>query len=118
MRQTFLTLAALTLVLSPAFTGPLTGADDDDVADIPSQDLRAGKDADKRYFLVGPLKGVKEPKDGFGLLIVMPGGPGSADFHPFVKRIYKNSVPETFLVAQPVAVKWAENQEIVWMYLK
>jgi predicted esterase len=86
----------------------------DDVADIASQDLRAGKDENKRYFLVGPHKDATAPKNGYGLLVVLPGGDGSADFHPFVKRIYKNSVPEGYLLAQPVAVKWAEEQQIVW----
>jgi predicted esterase len=86
----------------------------DDVADIASTDLRADKDENKRYFLVGPQKNATEPKNGYGLLVVLPGGDGSADFHPFVKRIYKNSVPEGYLLAQPVAVKWTEEQEIVW----
>ena len=86
----------------------------DDVADIASQDLRAGKDENKRYFLIGPHQGIKEPKEGFGLIVVMPGGPGTADFHPFVKRIFKQAVPESYLVAQPVAVKWQDSQQIVW----
>jgi predicted esterase len=86
----------------------------DDVADILSQDLRAGSDDNKRYFLVGPSKGASAPKQGYGLLVVLPGGDGSADFHPFIKRIYKNAAPEGYLVAQPVAVKWTQKQEIVW----
>jgi predicted esterase len=86
----------------------------DDVADVASQELRAGKDENKRYFLVGPQKGAAAPKKGYGLLVVLPGGDGGAGFHPFVKRIYKNSVPEGYLLAQPVAVKWAEEQQIVW----
>lgn len=86
----------------------------EDVADIPSQDRTAEKDENKRYFLVGPHPGVEQPKQGYGLLIVMPGGDGSAEFHPFVKRIYKHAVPEGYLLAQPVAVKWDAEQEIVW----
>jgi predicted esterase len=85
-----------------------------DVADIPAQDLRADKDENKRYFLVGPHPGVSTPKDGYGLVVVLPGGDGSAEFHPFVKRIYKDSVPKGYLLAQPVAVKWTEKQQIVW----
>jgi predicted esterase len=45
---------------------------------------------------------------------VLPGGDGSADFLPFVKRVSKNAVPEGYVLAQPVAVKWTEGQEIVW----
>ncbi len=86
----------------------------DDVAGIASDDLKIGKDENKRYFLIKPSKDSKMPKNGYGLLVVLPGGPGTADFHPFIKRIYKNSVPEDFFVAQPVAFKWEKEQEIVW----
>jgi acetyl esterase/lipase len=86
----------------------------EDVADIASQDLRAGQDENKRYFLVGPREGAAAPAKGYGLLVVLPGGDGSADFHPFVKRIYKHAVPEGYLLAQPVAVKWTQEQPIVW----
>lgn len=106
-------------LLAPAFllatflACPLL-APQEDVADIPSEDLRAGKDEKKRYFLIGPHEGATEPPKGFGLLVVLPGGDGSADFLPFVKRIYKNAVPDGYLVAQPVAVKWTGEQQIVW----
>ncbi len=82
--------------------------------DIPTQDLRAGKDEKKRYLLHGPRKGAKEPKDGWRLLVVLPGGDGSADFAGFVKNILRNGLTDDFLVAQPVSVKWTERQEIVW----
>jgi beta-lactamase regulating signal transducer with metallopeptidase domain/predicted esterase len=85
-----------------------------DVADIPSQEFRAAGDANKRYLLIGPKKNAKPPPDGYGLLVIMPGGDGSADFHPFVKRIYKNALSDRYLAAQPIAVQWAKNQEIVW----
>lgn len=88
--------------------------DDDDVKDVPAQDLKIGKDAHKRYFLIGPAKNAKAPAAGFGLIVVMPGGPGTADFHPFIKRIYKNAIPEGYIIAQPVAVQWNAEQEIVW----
>jgi hypothetical protein len=91
-------LLYLAAALAPA-------AAQDDVADVPSQDLKAGKDDNKRYFLIGPAKGAKAPKGGYGLVVVLPGGAGTADFHPFVKRIYKNALPEGYLAAQPVAVK-------------
>ncbi len=109
-RVWFLTAVTLLVMLVNAHRLP----SQDDVAEIGSQDLRANKDESKRYFLIGPQKGVQAPKEGYGLLVVLPGGPGSADFHPFVKRIYKNALPEGYLVAQPVAVKWTEQQQIVW----
>lgn len=86
----------------------------EDVADVSSQDLRAGKDENKRYFLIGPAARAKGPVDGYGLILILPGGSGNADFHPFAKRIYKNAVPPGYVAAQPVAVKWTDRQEVVW----
>jgi len=96
-------LAGISLIVVLA-AGRLTAQED--VADVPSQDLRAGKDERKRYFLIGAPKEAKSPDRGYRLLVVLPGGPGSAAFHPFVKRIYKHAVPEGYLVAQPVALDW------------
>ena len=105
-------LCLLVVAIAPR-PGPLS-ARPDDVADVPSQDRRAGGDANKRFFLIGPRKGAREPRQGFGLVVVLPGGPGGADFHRFVKLIYKQAVPDGYLVAQPVAVRWTDKQFIVW----
>jgi predicted esterase len=113
MLRTKIVALGLAVVLG-LFGGAARADDEDDVADVPSKDVHAGKDKQKRYFLIGPAKDAKAPKDGYGLVVILPGGPGSADFHPFVKRIFKNAVPEGYLVAQPVAVKWTDEQEIVW----
>jgi beta-lactamase regulating signal transducer with metallopeptidase domain/predicted esterase len=102
---------------SPAAAGKRAQPREDplaDVADIPSQELQAGGDADKSYMLIGPKKNAKPPAEGYGLLVIMPGGDGSADFHPFVKRIFKNALPDHYLAAQPIAVKWVQDQKIVW----
>jgi RNA polymerase sigma factor (sigma-70 family) len=85
-----------------------------DVADIPSQELQAAGDTQKRYFLIGPKKNTQPPAEGYGLVIILPGGDGSADFHPFVKRIYKHVLSDRYLAAQPIAVQWTPEQEIVW----
>lgn len=95
--------------------GLQVAAAQDDVAGVQSKELRAGKDENKRYFLIEPdTTSPKAPAEGYGLLVVLAGGDGSADFHPFVKRIYANAVPQGYLLAQPVAVKWSEDQQIVW----
>ena len=86
----------------------------DDVADVPSQDLRIGEDPHKRYFLIGPAEGAAQPESGFGLLVVLPGGAGDAEFHPFVKRVFRHAMPEGYIVAQPVAVTWHKRQQIIW----
>jgi predicted esterase len=86
-----------------------------DMADVPAQDLRAGGDDKKRYFLIGARK-AEPPAAGYGLLIVLPGGDGSADFQPFIRRIYKHVLNDRWLIAQAVAPRWDEDQfdRIVW----
>jgi beta-lactamase regulating signal transducer with metallopeptidase domain/predicted esterase len=82
-----------------------------DVKDVPNQDLKAGNDPLKRYFLIG-----KPVATANKLLVVLPGGDGSADFNPFLRRVWKNALPEGYLLAQVVAPQWSENQKesIVW----
>ena len=103
-------------VLFP-YLGAVLGSDPAlavDIADVPCQDLRIKGDEKQRYFLIGPTRGEKAPRGGFGLLLVLPGGDGSADFNPFIKRIYKHAVPKTYLVAQAVSMKWTPQQGIIW----
>jgi len=97
----------------------LSATDDDQ--DPVAQDLRAGSDPNKRYFLLGGALGLlggapdaPRPKDGFGLLFVLPGGKGGADFLNFVKAIYSHALPEGYLVAQLVSVKWTPGQGTTW----
>jgi RNA polymerase sigma factor (sigma-70 family) len=86
---------------------------DNDVADVKSKDLKAGGDPNMRYFLIESK--AKAPADGYGLVIVLPGGDGGAGFHTFVKRMFKNGLPEgQYLLVQPVAKKWTNNQQITW----
>jgi len=90
----------------------------DDVADVPSRKLQAGKDKHKTYFLIGDGKDEKQPDEGYKLLVVLPGGDGSEAFLPFVKRIYKHAMPDGYLVVQLVAPKWTPQQKIVWPHVK
>lgn len=86
----------------------------EDVSDVASRRLTAGGDENKRYFLIGAEPDRKAPKGGYGLLLVLPGGDGGKDFNPFVRRIWKNGLPEGYLVAQLMAPKWADRQKVVW----
>ena len=65
------------------------------------------------YFLIASDAKLKTPRSGYKLLVVMPGGDGSADFLPFVQNIYKHALDEDYLLIQLVA-KWNEKQAIVW----
>jgi predicted esterase len=81
-------------------------------AESPSKELIAAKDPQKKYFLIGET--AESPKKGFGLVIIMPGGDGSADFKEFVNSIHEEALPKGYLAVQAVAVKWTKDQQIVW----
>ncbi|HPF38442.1 MAG TPA: bifunctional diaminohydroxyphosphoribosylaminopyrimidine deaminase/5-amino-6-(5-phosphoribosylamino)uracil reductase RibD [Phycisphaerae bacterium] len=93
---------------------PVARAQTNDVDDAPSTERFADKDPHKRYFLIGATTAERAPESGFRLLVVLPGGDGGEDFQPFVRRIFSKALPDGYLVAQLVAVKWTEDQRIVW----
>jgi poly(3-hydroxybutyrate) depolymerase len=82
--------------------------------ELKPEDVLVGGDAHQRYLLHGPAADAKPPRDGWRLLVVMPGGNGSAEFAPFVGRIRENALDGDWLIAQVVAPKWSEDQTIVW----
>lgn len=88
----------------------------EDVVHLPAERHIAEGDPNKRYLLVGPKTGAPVPAGGFRLLVVLPGGDGSEDFHPFVKRIAESALPDSYVVAQPTAVRWSGDQfdSLVW----
>lgn len=67
-----------------------------------------------KYFAMGPKSGKQEPENGYKLAIIMPGGGGGPEFHPFVKQIYQSGLGEDWIAVQPIAFKWTEKQVIVW----
>lgn len=85
-----------------------------DVADVPAEDLLVNSNERMRYFRIGPRKDAEAPDGGYKLVVIMPGGDGSAQFHPFVRRLYQNSLGDDYLAVQPVAFKWNDRQQIVW----
>jgi predicted esterase len=86
----------------------------DDVADVSCDDLKIAGNEQQRYFLIGAKADQKEPEGGYALLLVLPGGDGSADFNSFVRRIWKNALPPGFLIAQLVSVPSNNQNQIVW----
>ena len=78
--------------------------------------IHVGGDAHKAYILHSPPGETRPPKAGWKLLVVMPGGDGSADFAPFVGRIRANTLDEQWLVAQLIAPVWdaEQAQQLVW----
>jgi predicted esterase len=78
--------------------------------------FHAGGDARMTYILNAPAEGAAPPQGGWKLLLVLPGGDGSADFHAFISNVAKRGLPQGYLVGQLVAPQWSEEQakELVW----
>lgn len=58
------------------------------------------------YHLIGSTEKTKPPEHGYKLLVVLPGGDGSAAFQPFIKNIYKQVLNKEYLVIQLIAPNW------------
>ena len=86
----------------------------DGIANVPCQDLRVAGNDQQRYFLIGADEQNEAPETGYALLLILPGGDGSAEFNPFIKRIWQNALPKGYLVAQLVAVGSKNPNQIVW----
>ena len=86
----------------------------EDIADVRFRNLRAEGDPDKRYILVGPR--AVAPTEGYRLLIVLPGGDGSANFQWFVRRIFKFALSDDYIIIEPIAPSWSPDQfsQVVW----
>lgn len=80
--------------------------------------LTVAGNPDMRYFLYGPSAGAA-PEGGWKLLLVLPGGDGSADFRGFVEHLATSAVPPGFIVAQLIAPQWTDDENrIVWPTVK
>jgi hypothetical protein len=80
------------------------------------EEVKIGGDPRKRYLLHGGGKDSKAVASGWKVLVVMPGGDGSAEFAPFVGRIRENVLGKDWLVVQIVAPVWSGEQaeKLVW----
>ena len=83
------------------------------LGDAASTRKSTGDHPEQEYFLIDHSGG-NTPKGGYKLLLVLPGGNGSADFNPFVTNIGKHAAGAEFIVAQLVAVKWTPEQRVIW----
>ena len=101
---------------------PPTGPGGDVGAMSPSMQLSAGFDNDQRFSLVGtnPAEPGAAPGGGAAagggatkgrkLLVVIPGGDGSAAMRVFAQRLHAQALDDSWLVAQLVAPKWDAGQ--------
>jgi beta-lactamase regulating signal transducer with metallopeptidase domain/predicted esterase len=59
--------------------------------------------------------GFEQPAEGFKLAIFLPGGDGSAEFSPFIRRVYFAMGEEKgFVYAQGLAPKGSGSENLVW----
>jgi predicted esterase len=65
-------------------------------------------------YLLEPVADESAASQPAPLLVVLPGGNGSADFHPFVRNIQRTALAGKYIVAQPIAKKWTPDEQIVW----
>lgn len=69
-------------------------------------------DVDAQYIYTPPRKPSATKRHG--LLIVMPGGDGSAEFQPFVNRVHEVTTKDDVALAQPIAAPLDDGREVVW----
>ncbi|MBI2921804.1 MAG: hypothetical protein HYY18_12030 [Planctomycetes bacterium] len=83
--------------------------------ELPHEDLKAGNDAKKRYFLIGPSPKVTIGAEGYGLIVMIPGASQTGeDWLPKAKE-YAQALPnERYLFAFPCSVIWNEKQTNPW----
>lgn len=101
----------LAMAIAVAVIAPVLGGEEDGP---PSEKVTLGIDRRAAYFRIGPAEGVEAPKNGHGLLVILPGGDGSEDFHPFCRRILQHACPGDFIAAQPIAIEWKPGQKVIW----
>lgn len=105
------TIMALLLTLAL----PVAARSQSDIDDVDSAQRSVGSDERRTCLVINAAMLEQVPKTGYGVLVILPGGDGSAEFNPFVRRIARDAAPEGFLVVQLAAPPWAEDQSTVWL---
>ena len=86
----------------------------DDIKDVKIEERFVKNDPEMRYFYIDARR--EKSKVARNLLLILPGGDGSADFQAFCARIVKAALPDDFIGAELVAPQWSvtQSQQIVW----
>lgn len=74
-----------------------------------------GTNTDQKYFLIEHKNGPETGK-ARGLILILPGGTGSADFLPFCANVLTlYGIPADFVAAELVAPQWSKDENrVVW----
>jgi predicted esterase len=84
---------------------------------VMTEERTVGGDGMKRYFLIRHRVEPAEAPKEHGLLLILPGGSGSAEFLPFCANIITaQGTPRDFIVAQLVAPVWGkiDDSTVIW----
>ena len=83
--------------------------------DLPVQHLKAGGDAHKRYFIIGPSVKATAAGQPLGLLVFLPGGEKSGEDWLDTGKGWARQLPsDQYIFAFPVSVRWNEKQTNPW----
>ncbi|QDU32643.1 Regulatory protein BlaR1 [Poriferisphaera corsica] len=97
-----------------------TPTDVEDVADIIASKITLDRNRKQSYILMDHADTSDQTKAApRPLLLILPGGDGSEDFHFFCRRLYKFAALKAdpaFIAAQPIAPVWNPQQakKVVW----
>jgi len=106
--------------LVPGTGGSAAGRDQEPVVisskppTMPDREATVAGDARRTIFVTGPKPGDVEPAAGWGLVLVLPGGDGSAEFRSWVRERYDEWVDAGFVFVELVAPKWSGSARLVW----
>jgi len=84
-------------------------------SEVSVQQHTIGANTDQKYFLI-EHKSVSATNHARGLILILPGGPGSADFLPFCANVLTlYGIPDDFVAAELVAPQWSKDENrVVW----
>ena len=84
-------------------------------AKVSAQERQVGANSDQKYILI-EHKGPRQSDEKRGLILILPGGPGSKDFVPFCANVLTLwGIPTNFVAAELIAPQWSTNKDrIVW----
>src|SRR5271170_4778767 len=108
MRSVFLSMVAAGLLAGYAQAQEINPP-------ISVQERQVGTNNDQRYFLI-EHKTVRKPGEQLGLVVMLPGGPGSRDFLPFCANVLTlEGIPTNYVVAELIAPQWSTNENrVIW----
>jgi beta-lactamase regulating signal transducer with metallopeptidase domain/predicted esterase len=82
---------------------------------IPATEHHADGSTKMKYFQIGPHENAPVPKDGWKVLLILPGGAGNEDFQPFCRRIHKHALGKDYITLELVAHAWSDDENrVVW----